>query len=160
MKKLKIENMAIDDLITYKNNTKRHTPEQIEQIKQSILDFGMNDPIAVWRDNTIIEGHGRLQALKELGITVVPVIRLDDLTDDQRKAYTIVHNKLTLNSDFDIEILNEELSHITDIDMKKYGLEITDIPTEDFYSDIFVDAPEKEKEEITCPFCGRTFEAD
>lgn len=160
MKKLKIENIKITELAEYENNSKRHTEEQIEHIKQSIMEFGNNDPIAIWKDNTIIEGHGRLQALKELGYKTVPVIRLDDLTDTQRKAYIIVHNKLTLNSSLDIELLNKELSEITEIDMEKYGLEITDIPTQDFYTDLFVDAPEKEKEQIRCPYCGEYFDAE
>lgn len=160
MKKLKIENINISDLLEYENNAKRHSPEQIEKIKLSIQEFGNNDPIAIWKDNTIIEGHGRLQALKELGYKKVPVIRLDDLTDQQRKAYTIIHNKLTMNSPFDIQLLNQELSEISDIDMEKYGLEITDIPTQDFYSDMFVDAPEKEKQKIRCPYCGEYFEIE
>ena len=115
-KRLKIEYISIDEIIPYQNNAKIHTKEQVEQIKASIQEFGMNDPIALWKDNIIIEGHGRLLACKELGINEVPIIRLDDLTDDERKAYTLVHNKLTMNTDFEIDILNDELEHI-EIDM-------------------------------------------
>ena len=65
---MKIIKLNIKDIKSYKNNAKIHTAEQIEQIKKSIQEFGMNDPIAVWgKDNTIIEGHGRLEALKQLG---------------------------------------------------------------------------------------------
>lgn len=63
---LKVEYVPITELKTYENNAKIHTAQQIEQIKKSIQEFGMNDPIAVWKDNVIIEGHGRLIALTEL----------------------------------------------------------------------------------------------
>ena len=105
--KLKVEYIPIEDIKPYEKNAKIHTDEQIEQIKKSIEEFGMNDPIGIWRDNIIIEGHGRLMACKELGMTEVPVIRLDDLTDDQRKAYTLIHNQTTMNTGFDLDILNE-----------------------------------------------------
>ena len=121
--KLKIEYIPITELKPYDKNAKIHTKEQIEQIKASINEFGMNDPIALWKDNIIIEGHGRLLACKELGIEEVPIIRLDDLTDDERKAYTLIHNKLTMNTDFDIDILNDELEHI-EIDMSNFGFDI------------------------------------
>lgn len=101
MKNLIIDYVPIDKLKPYDRNAKLHPKEQIEQIKKSIKDFGFNDPVAVWKDGEIIEGHGRLIAAKELGIKKVPVIRLDDLTDQQRKAYMLAHNKLTMNSDFD-----------------------------------------------------------
>lgn len=120
--RLIIEYMPIEDLKPYENNAKIHTREQIEQIKTSIQEFGMNDPIAIWKDNIIIEGHGRLIACKELGIKELPVIRLDNLSDEERKAYTLVHNKLTMNTDFDIELLNEELETI-EIDMTEFGFD-------------------------------------
>jgi len=122
---LKIEYVDIDSIKRYKNNAKLHPREQIEQIKKSIQEFGNNDPIAVWHDE-IVEGHGRYDALKELGEKEIPIIRLDDLTDEQRKAYTLVHNKLTMNSDFDMETLNLELESIVDIDMTDFGFELFD----------------------------------
>lgn len=136
-RKLKIEYIPINDLRPYENNAKIHTQEQIEQIKQSIQEFGMNDPIALWKDNIIIEGHGRLLACQSLGIEEVPIIRLDDLTDDERKAYTLIHNKLTMNTDFDIDILNAELEAI-EIDMTDFGFDIgtlDDLENEDFEDD-------------------------
>ena len=120
---LKIEYVDIDSIKRYKNNAKLHPREQIEQIKKSIQEFGNNDPIAVWH-NEIVEGHGRYDALKELGEKEIPIIRLDNLTDEQRKAYTLVHNKLTMNSDFDMETLNLELESIIDIDMTDFGFEL------------------------------------
>ena len=116
---------AKKDLKPYANNAKIHTAEQIEQIKASIAEFGMNDPIAVWHDNEIVEGHGRLLALMEMDeITQVPIIRLDGLTDEQRRAYMLAHNKLTMNTDFDVNLLDIELGDITDIDMSNFGFDI------------------------------------
>lgn len=137
--KLKIEYINKEDLKPYANNAKIHTAEQIEQIKKSIAEFGMNDPIAIWHDNEIIEGHGRLLAVMEMDdITKVPVIRLDDLTDEQRKAYMLVHNKLTMNTDFDEELLDIELDDIVNIDMSEFGFDINieDEPTEIIEDDV------------------------
>ena len=122
--KLNVEYIPIGDIKPYKNNAKIHTAEQIEQIKKSIEEFGMNDPIGIWgKDNIIVEGHGRLIACLDLGYDEVPVIRLDDLTDEQRRAYTLIHNQTTMNTGFDIDILNEELENI-EIDMSDYGFDI------------------------------------
>lgn len=122
MEKLKIEYVGIDTIKPYEKNAKQHPAEQIEQIKRSIEKFGMDDPIGIWHD-TIVEGHGRLIACKELGMEQVPIIRLDHLTDEERKAYTLAHNKLTMNSDFDIDILNEELASFDTIDMSDFGFD-------------------------------------
>ena len=122
MDKLKIEYVDINTIKPYKNNAKQHPREQIEQIKKSIERFGMDDPIGIWQDE-IVEGHGRLIACKELGYTEVPIIRLDHLTDEERKAYTLAHNKLTMNSDFDIKMLNRELEDIININMEDFGFE-------------------------------------
>lgn len=123
MQLLEIQYIDIDSLTPYENNAKIHTSEQIEEIKNSIKEFGMNDPIGVWgEENLIVEGHGRLIACKELGIKSVPVIRLDDLTDEQRRAYTLAHNQLTMSTGFDLEKLKLELDAIT-LPMSDFGFE-------------------------------------
>ena len=110
----------------------------------------MDDPIGIWKDE-IVEGHGRLIACQELGYEEVPIIRLDHLTDEQRKAYTLVHNKLTMNSDFDIDILNDELSSIDDIDMEFYGFDLDfllgDEP-EEIIEDEIPEVPEEPKSKL------------
>ena len=128
---MKIEYMPIEELKPYANNAKVHTAEQIEQIKQSIKEFGFNDPIAIWRNNEIIEGHGRLIAASEMGLEKVPVIRLDDLTDQQRKAYILIHNKLTMDTGFNFDLLMDELDNLS-IDMAKYGFDLDEDGDEEF----------------------------
>ena len=123
MDKLNIEYVDINSIQPYKNNAKKHPKNQIEQIKSSIQQFGMDDPIAIW-NNEIVEGHGRLIACKELGFKEIPVIKLDHLSNEERKAYTLVHNKLTMNSDFDLDILNKELESIIDIDMSEFDFDL------------------------------------
>lgn len=122
--KLKIEYLKKEALKPYASNAKVHTAEQIEQIKRSIREFGFNDPIAVWRDNEIIEGHGRLLAVMEMDeIENVPIIRLENLNDEQRRAYMLAHNKINMNTGFDLELLAEELADI-DFDMSEFGFEV------------------------------------
>lgn len=134
---LKIEYIPIEDIKPYSNNAKTHPAEQIQQIKNSILEFGFRDPIAVW-NNTIVEGHGRLLAAQELGYKELPIIRLDDLSDEQRKAYCLAHNKLTMNSDFDLDVLSAELDSITDIDMSDFGFDL-DLPDFDEPAEVVED---------------------
>lgn len=148
--KLKVEYIPINEITPYENNAKIHTEEQIEQIKKSIEEFGMNDPIGIWgKENIIIEGHGRLMALQELGWTEVPVIRLDDLTDDQRKAYTLIHNQTTMNTGFDLDILAEELQSI-DLDMSDFGfdIELDDIEEQEIVEDEVPEVPEEPKAKL------------
>lgn len=130
-KMLSVEYVPLNTIKPYAGNAKRHPAEQVEQIKKSIEEFGFNDPIATW-NGEIVEGHGRFIAAQEMGIESVPVIRLDGLTDAQRKAYTLVHNKLTLNSGFDPDLLSLELIAIEDdIDMSEFGFDADDIFGED-----------------------------
>lgn len=129
MDNLKIEYVDIDSVKPYKNNAKLHPEEQVEQIKRSIKDYKMCDPIGVWH-NEIVEGHGRLLACKELGFDKIPIIRLDHLTDEQRKEYILVHNKTTMNSDFDKDILSEELNSLFDFDSDFYDFGLDDLGTE------------------------------
>lgn len=146
---LKIEYVRTEILKEYENNAKLHPQEQIEQIKNSIKEFGMNDPIGIWKDNIIIEGHGRLMACKELGMTEVPIIRLDNLTDEQRKAYTLVHNQTTMNTGFDIDILNEELANIN-LDMSEFGfdIELDDIEEQEIVEDEIPEVQEEPKAKL------------
>lgn len=116
--------LPIDELHAYENNAKLHPQEQIDQIVKSMQEFGNNDPIAIDENNQIIEGHGRLLALKQMGETEAPIIRLKHLTEEQKRAYILVHNQLTLNTGFDEDLLRAELESIVDIDMGEYGFDL------------------------------------
>lgn len=127
MQEIKVEYVSIDKIKPYSKNARKHSDESVEVIANSIKEFGMADPIAVWgKDNIIIEGHGRLLALKQLGYDKAPIIHLDYLTDEQRRAYTLAHNKTSEFSDWDIDLLGEELDEIFDIDMTDFGFDFAE----------------------------------
>ena len=159
---LKIEYLPIKALKPYEKNTRKHQKKDIDNIAKSIEKFGMNDPIGIWKDNIIVEGHGRLLACKQLGMAYVPCVRLDHLTDEQRREYAIAHNATAELSEWDFDILPDELSELDlsdfDFDFKmSYQEEESNVNIDD----LFVDAEQKPKEpkKIQCPHCGEWFEA-
>lgn len=110
MDELKIEYLPVDALKPYERNTKIHRAADVKKIEESIRRYGFDDPIGIWgEDNLIVEGHGRLQAAKRLGMETVPVIRLDHLSDQERREYAIVHNKTVELSAWDYENLQAEV---------------------------------------------------
>ncbi len=162
---MKIEKIKIEDLKVYENNAKIHTPEQIEQIKKSIIEFGFNDPIAVDENNMIIEGHGRYYALKELNYKEVECIRLTDLTETKKRAYILAHNKLTMNTGFDLNILSKELEDLKDLDFDisisgfdlELKVDLSNNDEEEKNKEINLDDFDDEKFDHCCPKCGFSF---
>lgn len=159
MSKLKLIYLPPGDLTPYENNTRKHSPTDIEAIKRSILEDGFDDPIGIWgEDNIIVEGHGRQIAAIELGLDEVPCIRLDHLTDKQRREYAIRHNRTAELSQYDWDKLREECAQLS--------IEGQDFPELNFTFDDFgtgtpEESPEgfKEYGEDTetknkCPRCG------
>ena len=128
MRQLKIEYLTLNQLKPYAKNARSHHPDDVKAIVNSIREFGFDDPIGIWGDNEIVEGHGRLLAAQEIGLDRVPCIRLDHLTDEQRRAYALAHNKTAELSGWNFELLDAELSGIDDIDMSLFGFEL---PTEE-----------------------------
>lgn len=120
---LKIEYVKPGDIKEYKNNAREHHDTDVNAIAASIKEFGFNDPIGVW-NNEIVEGHGRLLAAIKLGIKKVPIIRLDSLTDEQRKAYALAHNKTAELSNWNFDVLDSELKDIAEIDMSQFGFDM------------------------------------
>ena len=138
---MQIETVNINSLTPYEKNAKLHPRDQIEQIKKSIEMYGNNDPIAVWGEkNIIVEGHGRYTALRELGYKTADIIRLDHLTDEQRREYMLVHNQTTMNSGWDIDLLAGELEGL-DFDGFDFGFDLD-------LDDLFEDEKEIEEDEI------------
>ena len=129
IRELKTKLISLDEIIPYENNAKEHPDWQIAQIKNSIERFGFNDPIAVNENMGIIEGHGRYLAAKELELKEVPCIILSGMTADEERAYIIAHNKLTMNTGFDLEVLGYELNalKVEDFDLSLTGFEDTEI---------------------------------
>ena len=158
MEHLKIEYLPIDALTPYDRNAKEHPQEQIDQIVESIRQFGMNDPIGVWgEENLIVEGHGRLLALQQMGVEEVPIVRLDHMTDEQRRDYAIRHNRTAELSAWDFGKLEEELAALEieghDFEGLKFdlGKEI-DWASVDDISEKNYEKPESDK--LRCPICG------
>lgn len=125
---MNIERMKLADVRPYENNAKRHPQSQVDQIAASIQELGYRDLIAVDEDGVIVEGHGRFLALQQLGFNEVEVIRLEGLTDEQKRAYILVHNQLTMSTGFDPEILRREIEAITSIDLATFDLAIPAAP--------------------------------
>ena len=147
MEELKIVYLNPCELKPYEKNARKHDRQDIEAIKSSIQQCGgFNDPIGIWgKDNIIVEGHGRLIAAQEMGIDRVPCIRLDYLTDEQRKAYALAHNKTAELSIWDSQALQAELSELGELgfNMEDIGFEpITPVSVDDFF-DRGVDTKEK-----------------
>lgn len=112
---LRIDYRPIETLRAYERNARTHSPAQIAQIAESIRTFGWTNPILVDELDTIIAGHGRLLAAREVGAEAVPVIRLVGLTDEQRRALVIADNKIALNAGWDEELLSAELQTLGDL---------------------------------------------
>jgi len=121
-KKQQLEQVAVESLIPYARNARKHSDEQVAQIAASIREFGFNAPVLVDGENGIIAGHGRVLAARKLGLKEVPCVRLLHLTDTQRRAYVLADNKLALNAEWDEEMLELELSDLREID---YDISLT-----------------------------------
>ena len=162
MNRLEIVYLPPGDLTPYEKNARKHAPDDIEAIKKSILEDGFNDPIGIWgENNTIVEGHGRKIAAEELGLETVPCIRLDHLTDKQRREYMIRHNRTAELSAWDFQTLEEECAalEIEGQDFEALNFVFTD---SDSLDDLFTPAPEQEEKkpkQIQCPHCGEWFDA-
>lgn len=115
---------SIKDLKPYKKNAKKHPKEQIEQIANSIKEFGFTQPVLIDKNNCVVAGHGRILGAKKAGLKEVPTLCLDDLTEEQIKAYRLADNKLN-ESEWDAKLLDEEVSMLSDsIDMSLFGFDV------------------------------------
>ncbi len=119
---MKIEMRKPESLLAYANNSRTHSVEQIDQLVESIKTFGFNDPIEVGEDNTIISGHARALAAVKAGLDTVPVVTLQGMNENARKAYIIAANRIALNAGWDAEMLKIEFE---DLQLADFDLSLT-----------------------------------
>ena len=145
---MEIIEMRIGDLIPYENNPRKND-DAVSAVAASIREFGFKVPIIVDKNNVIVAGHTRLKAAKSLGMKTVPVIRADDLTEEQVTAFRLADNKTGELAGWDFDKLREELSGIGSIDMAEFGFMLKDI---EYAGE--KEKEEKPKKELCCPRCG------
>ena len=117
MTNLKIEHRSPSELKPYARNARTHSAKQIAEIAASIRTFGFNNPVLIDKADVIIAGHGRVEAAKQLGLATVPIIRLEHLSEAQKRAYILADNKLAEKAGWDREILAIELQNLIEIDL-------------------------------------------
>lgn len=122
-----IYDMNPGDLIPYEFNPRKND-KSVDKVAASIKEFGFRVPIVVDNNNVIVCGHTRLKAALKLGLDTVPVTKADDLTEEQIKAFRLADNKVGESSEWDNDLLGDELGEIFDLDMSKFGFSL-DEPT-------------------------------
>lgn len=135
MTDLQVVRWPVDRLLPYARNARTHSEEQVAQIAASIAEFGWTSPILTGSDGIIIAGHARLQAARKLGMTEVPVIVLDHLTETQRRALVLADNRLALNAGWDEAMLRVELESLREDDYDLSILGFADEEIEDLLAE-------------------------
>ena len=147
---LNIQTIEITQLKPYENNP-RNNENAVDKVAESIKQFGFKVPLVIDKDFVIVAGHTRFKAAEQLGLNKVPCIVADDLTDEQIRAYRLADNKVAEFSEWDFDLLAEELDALEDWDMSEFGFEIDenltapDEPQEDNYE---VELPEEPKAKL------------
>lgn len=158
--KTKIVTRKVTELKCYGNNP-RHNEKAVEKVAESIKNFGFLVPIVIDKDNIIVAGETRLKASNLLGLTEIPCIVADELSDEQIRAFRIIENKTSEFATWDFEKLREEMALINlDIDIYEFpNLEEVElnISDDDFLQDTEI-VREKKKKTAVCPNCGEEFE--
>ena len=149
---MKIVEKLISEIQEYANNPRRND-DAVYFVANSIREFGFRAPIIIDSTNTIIAGHTRLKAAKSLDLKTVPCVVADDLTEEQIKAFRIIDNKVAEAAEWDLELLENELSKLN-LDMSLFGFMDTGVSDFEIPEDIFAEDGGKE---YTCRCCGETF---
>ena len=158
---LKIKYLATGLLIPYANNSRTHTEQQIKQVAASIQEFGFTNPILIDEKNGIIAGHGRVLAAELVKLKEVPTIKLEGLSEAQKKAYVIADNKLALNAGWSYELLKLEFDELKALDFNIDVIGFNQKEIDGFIGfidneapDDFVEFDENIDTEHRCPKCG------
>lgn len=144
----KIEMLAIAALVPYARNSRTHSKEQIAQIARSIQEFGFTNPVLIDGEGGIVAGHGRVMAAQSLGVGSVPCLRVDWLTEAQKKAYVIADNQLALNAGWDNDILSAE---IKELQQDGFALDMLGFSNEDLDSLLGTGEEPPGKDPEQCP---------
>ena len=136
---LEVQYHPLGDLKPRAGNPRRHSRRQIRQIAESIKEFGFTNPLLIDDEGGILAGHGRVEAAKFLGLETVPIIRLSDMTEPQRRAYVLADNKLAENAGWDQELLALELQYLSELELD-FDLTITGF--EDAEIDVLIESLE------------------
>lgn len=162
----KLEIIDISKLIPYANNARTHSDEQIKKIQSSIREFGFVNPVLIDKNYGIIAGHGRVEAAKREGMTEVPCVWVEHLTEAQKKAYILADNRLAEDAGWDMELLKIELEELKEID---FDIDLTGFSGEEL-ADILkkpdsLDLDEQSDKDSSgtlchCPKCGFEFEVE
>lgn len=157
---MEIITMKTSDVLPYLRNAKKHNETQINNVAQSIKEFGFTQPIVVDKDNNIIIGHCRTLAAQKLGIEEIPVVKMEDLTPEQANKLRLLDNKLN-ESEWDIGLLSEDIPSLNfeGFDINWGISDLTDL-SDEFLNSLYGDKEDKSKEpkKIQCPHCGEWFE--
>jgi DNA modification methylase len=133
---LNIEPRPIASLKPYARNPRTHSERQLRQIAESIRQFGFTNPVLIDADDGVIAGHGRIEAAKLLGLEQIPTIRLDQMSEAQKRAYVLADNKLAENAGWDRELLALELQYLTELELD-FDVTITGFETAEI--DLLID---------------------
>lgn len=145
---MNIIEMSIAEVKPYEKNPRKND-QSVDKVANSIKEFGFKVPIVVDKNNIIVCGHTRYKAAKKLGLSVVPCVVADDLTEEQIKAYRLADNKVGEDSLWDMDLLSEELGDILDLDMSDFGFDLMEEEPEEVVEDDFVgELPEEPKAKL------------
>lgn len=136
--------VPITKLVPYVNNARTHSPEQINKLRSSLREFGFINPVIIDRDFGVIAGHGRILAAKEEGITEVPCVFADHLTEAQKKAYIIADNRMAMDAGWDEELLRVEIEALQ---AETFDLSLTGFDEKEL-SDLFKDDADVQEDDF------------
>ena len=157
-----LQSVEIAKIKPYKNNAKIHGKNQLKKLQESISEFGFLTPCLIDQEYNLIAGHGRVEAAKALGMKEVPCVFVENLTEEQRKAYILADNKLSELAEWDLEILNKELAELSEagMDISLVGFELNNEITQELNEgvEITIESLGDENFKYECPECGFRFD--
>lgn len=152
---LEVVRVPLAELHGYEGNAKQHTNAQLDAVRKSIDEFGFVNPVLAWHDGdgraVIVAGHARCKAARMEGLDEVPVVFVDHLGDEQRRALTLADNQTTMMTGWDMDTLKAELDALADeFDMADFGFDLEDV-AEDDGVEVTEDEPDEEAEDRVRP---------